>query len=312
MKTAAAQIFKARLVVGLLTIVSLTVLSTGQAAAQGVIEISSCPYIIVAPGQYRVTQDLFCPGNGIRIQSSDVKLNLGGHTITGSLAQTGIGIWVGTLGFGTVNVEIRNGTITNFTVGLSLEGTNATQIEALTSTRNAGAGIQLGFAHDNTITSSDVSDNLGSGVTLDRSTGNVFRGNRVIGNSLAGYALITFSSDNLITSSRASASIIEGNQNFGVVIREGNTNNTVQSSQLLGNTFDGILLRGANNTVKGNTVNGNARGINASLGATANIIVSNTAKNNVVFDLQDDNPNCDANVWQNNNFNTANQPQCID
>jgi parallel beta-helix repeat protein len=89
-------------------------------------------------------------------------------------------------------------------------------------------------------------------------------------------------------------------------------NNTVQSSQVLGNVIDGIRLFGANNTVKGNTVNENRRaGITAISFATASTIVSNTALRNAI-ELEDENPNCDANVWRHNNFNTANQPQCID
>lgn len=133
--------------------------------------------------------------------------------------------------------------------------------------------------------------------------------------SLETYRPVTYTrggNNNLITSTKASASIITGNQSVGVVLGDGANNNTIQSSQILGNIVQGVLIEGDNNTVRSNTVNENGRGITLDLGATANIIMSNTAKNNVVFDLQDDNPNCDANVWQNNNFNTANQPQCID
>ena len=314
MKTAAGQIFKARLVVRLLTIVSLTVLSNGQAAAQGVVRISSCPFVIVAPGNYLVDQDLFCPGNGITIQSSDVKLNVSGHTINGLSSQLGIGILVRSV----TNVEVRNGTVTNFSIGISLESTTDSRIDAMTSTGNLAPGLQLVFSSDNTITGSDISDNRGSGVLLISSNGNVFRGNRVLGNSLAGYAITPSSfftsNNNLITSSRVSSSIIEGNQTFGVVITAGgNNNNTVESSHVLGNVANGIyVLGGANNTVRSNTVNQNGRGIVFNLGATASIIVSNTARDNAIFDLQDDNPNCDANVWRNNNFITTNQPQCID
>jgi hypothetical protein len=67
----------------LLTALSLTLVSTGRATAQGVTRINSCPYIIVLPGQYLVTQDLVYLGNGIRIAGSNVNLNVNGHTITG-------------------------------------------------------------------------------------------------------------------------------------------------------------------------------------------------------------------------------------
>jgi parallel beta-helix repeat protein len=313
MKTHAAQIFRARLVVGLLTVLSLTLMSTGRATAQGVIRINVCPFVIAAPGQYLVTQDLFCPPGffGILVESNDVKLNLGGHTITGT-ALNGGGVWVrGTFFSPFTNVEVRNGTITNFSRGIVLDFANEGRIEAITLTANS-LGLQIENAHDNTITSSEFSNNVSHGVQQQGSNGNVFRGNKATGNLQAGYLL--FGNNNLITSTTASASIITGNQTHGVIIGLGSNGNTVQGSQVLGNVNFGIALaQGANNTtVSSNTVNENGRGITVTLGATVNTIVSNTAQNNIVFDLEDDNPNCDANVWRHNNFNTTNQPQCID
>jgi len=82
---------------------------------------------------------------------------------------------------------------------------------------------------------------------------------------------------------------------------------------VLGNRLDGIAVvrESTNNTIKSNTVKGNGRsGIAVFVTSTANLIVSNTAQENGL-DLEDQNLNCDANVWRHNNFTTANQ-SCID
>jgi hypothetical protein len=71
-------------------------------------------HIISAPGSYRLTGDLVVPAglDGIRIDVSDVTLDLNGFTIssqgTGGLAVHGI------TGATLTNVEIRNGTIRGF------------------------------------------------------------------------------------------------------------------------------------------------------------------------------------------------------
>src|SRR5947208_4349855 len=121
------------------------------------------------------------------------------------------------------------------------------------------------------------------------------------------------SSNNVISSSKISSSVIAGNQAEGVLISENSDNNTVRSSQVLNNSLNGVdVYPGVTGTrVLSNTVNGNGSGIVLRSGATGNTVKSNTAKNNTDFDMEDDNgPTCDTNVWLHNNFNTANDT-CI-
>jgi hypothetical protein len=104
-------------------IVALLVALAGNAvAADGVREINQASvsgdaaalHIISAPGSYRLTSDLLVPAglDGIRIDVSDVTLDLGGFTIS-SQSVGGLAVH-GVTGALLTNVEVRNGTIRNF------------------------------------------------------------------------------------------------------------------------------------------------------------------------------------------------------
>ncbi len=61
--------------------------------------------------------------------------------------------------------------------------------------------------------------------------------------------------------------------------------------------------RGASkNTIVNNTLIGNCVGIGVEIGSRANKIVKNTALANALFDLADQNPECDGTIWKNNSF----------
>jgi parallel beta-helix repeat protein len=85
--------------------------------------------------------------------------------------------------------------------------------------------------------------------------------------------------------------VADGNNGIGIVLNDSSDN------QLAGNTADDNLFNG----------------IFIDFGSTGNVIHGNTALGNGEFDLFDDNPNCDANKWSGNHFNTAFAvpPSCI-
>jgi len=90
-------------------------------------------------------------------------------------------------------------------------------------------------------------------------------------------------------------------------------NNHVNNSVFSGNGGHG-LETGPNcsdNHLNNNEADSNFDGIFLSPGATSNQINGNTALGNQVFDLEDQNPNCDDNQWKGNKFVKANQP-CVD
>jgi large repetitive protein len=122
---------------------------------------------------------------------------------------------------------------------------------------------------------------------------------------------------------------------FGFIVA-GGTNNLFTGNTATGFApGDGFAIAGSNNVFKGNDAsNGNGSGfflyigtsgneirgntassnfvdgILSQAGSTGNSIRGNTALGNGVNDLEDDNPNCDSNIWKGNEFGTANQP-CI-
>jgi hypothetical protein len=69
----------------------LSALAGGHAWA--VTPIPLCPFTISTPGNYVVTADLTCNGDGIDIHASNVSVNLNGHII-----QSVVGVPVGTFG----------------------------------------------------------------------------------------------------------------------------------------------------------------------------------------------------------------------
>ena len=62
----------------------------------------------------------------------------------------------------------------------------------------------------------------------------------MVGNSAVGYDLFLSSSNNVISSSKISSSLIAGNQAEGVLISENSDNNTVRSSQVLNDSLNGV------------------------------------------------------------------------
>src|SRR5439155_15653262 len=98
-------------------------------------KITSCPFVITAPGTYALSEDLTCDGTAITILASKVNLHLGGHTISGSGAGDGI------LVQGAANVSIDHGTIQGFENGVEFQGTLDCKVNDVTVTQNNIYGI---------------------------------------------------------------------------------------------------------------------------------------------------------------------------
>jgi hypothetical protein len=111
---------------GIIALLSLYLLSPAAALADGDIyaggpygtKITSLPYVINSPGAYYLGGDLSYSGNGegIAVDADNVTLDLMGFTLT----STGSGINnYGISIRGRNNVEIRNGTVRGWYVGIS-------------------------------------------------------------------------------------------------------------------------------------------------------------------------------------------------
>jgi parallel beta-helix repeat protein len=292
-----------------LAVVLLALAVAGAARADAVTKISGCPYEIAAPGSYLVVRNLHCPiGTAIGITASDVHLNLGGHTIDGDGNETGgVGIAV----VDATDVHINNGTVRRFTAfnadGILLLDASGNQVNDVTLTENFD-GLGMSHADQNRIESSDLSRNLRWGAEVSISDANEFQGDSATGNGHAGYAL-SAADENLLAGGKISGNTVAGVALglLGVASR-----NTVRGNDISGNS-DGIqVLQGVNNLIMSNQADANSlRGIVVFPGSGGHVIESNTARGNGLFDLEDDNPDCDANTWRHNNFERASQA-CID
>lgn len=99
-------------------------------------------YSISQSGSYYLTGDRYSSTSGIYVGADNVTIDLMGYTLTGSVSGGDYGIVIST---GYSNVEISNGTITNFTTGI-YAGSYAGQNHRVIKVRvcnNAAAGINL-------------------------------------------------------------------------------------------------------------------------------------------------------------------------
>jgi parallel beta-helix repeat protein len=314
------------------------------APVQAATQISSCPYVITAPGVYQVTQDLGpCPGTAITITASKVDLHLNGHTLSG---EGGDGIAV----LGQTNVSIDNGTIQGFGTGVRFRGTVDCKITKVTVRQNSN-GIATGDSSSVGLTVTDCTalQNGNIGILFDGGT----RASSVVrstanGNGFAGISLDPGTFANTVTNNTANnngdsginlfganGNTVErnttdrngsfgigshtsnrntitrnsatGNGNAGIVVNGGSAQNTVQNNTTTGNNLGIAVDDGGgttSNTVQGNTATLNNVGIWVGNGAGGNTLQGNTALDNRDVDLEDQNFGCDSNAWNNNKFVT--------
>ncbi len=306
-----------------------------------------------------------CPSGGLNVLADNITLDLNGHTVFGGPTPgDGTGIRL----FRVRGVTVTNGTVTNFDMGVAIEGGSNNTVQYVNArdnigsrTTNGGDGIAIlssqnnrifannavnngalsgiglyssvdsghprettGISSGNTIEANSVVDNIASrfgdvtttdniGIRVEpNSTGNFFLNNRVYGNGLDGITFFVGSNFNVVR-----GNIVHRNGLYRTTARRGNG---IGLQSLPGvNGASGNIIEG--NIVTENGDNGIvARGPRGgALGASNNRIRNNTAYGNGTlppvgtafgpnFDLNDNNPNCDANVWQGNRYRTANPP----
>lgn len=113
-------------------------------ASYGQTPINSVPYVISAPGTYVVMQDLsygLPTGNAITISSSNVTLDFDSHTLVCAITPKDA---VGVLVSSGENVKIQNGTVSGFTIGISLKGNvEDAVVQEMRLTQNKQIGIDI-------------------------------------------------------------------------------------------------------------------------------------------------------------------------
>jgi parallel beta-helix repeat protein len=288
-------------------------------------EINACPFVITAPGTYLVVNDLVSvlAGACITINSSDVHLNVGGHTITGPtdcrFPFSGVVPSFGIQVLAHSNVHINNGTVGGgFQQGIRLDGTMDSRVNDMVMTQNCLQGFDLLNARNNRFQAITVELTMNppfhcSGYRLTNSNGNVIHSNKVVRNGEAAFddtGIELFNSNsNTIQSTEVSDNIADGIQ-----LLNNSDSNVVRANTVTNNRGHGIQVGffGDRNLIQANRVTGSAgSGIYLQALTTFNTVQANRAMGNAIFDGQDDNPNCGTNTWKANNFGTVNQP-CVE
>jgi parallel beta-helix repeat protein len=275
------------------------------AAAAGPTPVTACGTVLSSGGDYYLPANITCSASptlhaGIFITANDVHLNLNGHTLDGmSNGRAGIVTATPTaaIGFapnvtgcnGANNVQITNGKITGFYVGVYLCATQA------------GTGMNAQVNHLNITGNTIAMQTYNSDNNHIQS--NNFYPNPVAAGTLGGDGLDIGGSNNQIQDN-----LIYGGNNYNAIYIDGN-NNQLQGNVVAMSLFVGIGILGNNNQIQQNIVSGSgSQGIYLFAGATGNQIQQNTVFNNALNnnsqDLGDGNA-CTLNKWQQNLFATA-------
>lgn len=269
----------------LLPVSTLVLLIFAPAAVfAGVTPITECGTVITEPGKYKLTQDLLaCPGAQINtyggpllIASSNVKLDLNGHTIQCDWHDYD---WIyghGIFAFGGIsNVHIKNGTITGCNSGIVFVDVIDSSIKEITVSDSKVEHFL------------DGSSFAGIGIWLVRGYDVVTKHNMIVNNEAAGIY------DTASTGNKISHNVTNGNGDQGIWI------DTAQHSKVRCNTVHdnplaGILLSGnasTGNVVKGNVVSGSFGGIAMLAFSTDEMPFGNTFRGNQsegnIYDLSE-------------------------
>ena len=177
----------------------------------------------------KLKESLDCPGDGLTVGASDIVLDLNGRTITRTGVEGGVGITIDT---GVNGVTVRNGTISNFGVGVYVDGMITGTLAGL-KILDGPIGIQLDGTNGVTVKKNLLDRNAGSGIALIGAQNSSVTKNK-----------ITFSAD-------------------GILVSDGATQNTISKNRVT-DAFSGVTLNAApNNTVSKNKITGGTYGVYA-------------------------------------------------
>ncbi|HEV2758126.1 MAG TPA: right-handed parallel beta-helix repeat-containing protein [Acidimicrobiales bacterium] len=303
-------------------------------------DLSGCTNNGIVVGADNITLDL----NGHTVAGTSASGDQGGVVLVG---RTGVTVRNGTVRNFDVGVVIEGGSNNtvegiNAFDNISFSGTTnrgGDGIAILSSrdnsilrnnTVNNGPFSGIGIYSDIDSAHPRSTGGVSSGNVVD---GNVVQGNiqgrtpnNVVNNDNIGIRLEPGNTRNFILNNR-----VTGNGLDGITLFVRNTFTVVRANIVTENGFYrqtarrgngiGLQIGGANdNIVEYNISTRNAdNGISIRNGSLRNVVRNNTAVYNAVlppastnfgptFDLLDNNPNCDANVWQDNRYGTAFPP----
>ena len=216
-----------------------------------------------------LSNDLNCNNkNGLIIGASNITVNLGGHTITGSSTTNSTSNeYVGILIKGVRNVTVQNGTVQNFDAGVAIVKGSKNTLTKLVVRDNI---------NHSSLTGAINRCNYGDGITVTGSDQNLITGNRAYHNGpFSGIAIVGNSDNNIVSGNRVYDQTVRNqlpddgdprtppvngpcgpfqatptgagrlNQDIGIRVEgPGADNNQVLANQVTDNLLDGITIHG--------------------------------------------------------------------
>jgi hypothetical protein len=262
------------------------------------INIATCNPTFVANvpgGNYVVVANLvpLANQNCIVVTAPGVTINLNGHTLTGAGGAPGVGILIQPTAAG---AHILGGlAISAFSFGI-VDLANSALLEGLTVNANVNDGVLMQAVDGSVLDSSSLTGNGGSGAHLLNTKDCIVKyntaifGNKVYGVWIQG-AVAGGSLDNIVAANSFVPAGVVNPQLAGVWVGA-NPGAPLGCGGAAPASTGNIIV--ANTNVNNNTVVG--IGLQC-VSATNNTVTDNHALGNVVWDVFDGNPVCDANSW---------------
>ena len=214
---------------------------------------AACGDVIVT--DLRLESDLACPGDGLIVTGSGLKINLNGHTIAGSAVGAGIRV------NSSQDVSIYGGTVRGFLRGVYVV---------------ASTGIVI---KDNEFTGN------GTAVLLEASSSNTIKGNVARLNGARAFMLRPNLAGTVVSTNNDIIEnlLIDNPTGIYLIRQPGNTikGNTISGSNVAAIDLDPAPLGASGNLIKGNLLTNGGAGIRFGLGWTANTILGNTIQANI-------------------------------
>jgi len=278
----------------------------------------------LGPGAHDMDADLSCnfpAGTPSLVLMGDAILNMHDHTLTcladPTVGPSGDGIWLE----GAHN-EVTTGNIEGCGVAVELRGQGGHVVHFLNVSGDGGFLIYI--LSDNSIVH-DVVASLGDGAFVVVGDWNAIIQSQTL--SAQGNGFWIQGNHNLFADISAIGAVcspvtISGAHNhFEDSDAQGGSlcptfeiagpGNILERTLVLRGAQDGLVVRSDGNQIRASFSDGNAgSGIIVRNGFTGNEITGSEALDNGGFDLVDENPNCDHNIWSANQFRTANA-SCI-
>jgi hypothetical protein len=219
----------------------------------GATQITTCRTISQS-GPYVLANNLSATGNCLVITANSVTIDLAGFSIVGSGTSTGIVTTVAV-----ENTVVRNGSISNFNVGVDLSNSSSSIVEGLHVFGNLGKGVgnNAGIEVNNAIVRGNSAQGNTGGTGISANGSSVVTGNLAFGNHngiLAGGTV----SDNAASGNISNILVYDGSTVIGNTASEGEggllvscpsnvINNTATNNQVVNLSLEGTGCNSVNN-----------------------------------------------------------------